>query len=214
MSEEYLNSKRIRALIFDLDGTLLDSFSVHYEAYKNMFEHLGVAFDESTFFQSYSPNWYLTYEVMGLPERAWKEADDYWVNEAKKHDPPLLPEALETLSTLKKRFVLGLVTSGSKNRVMADLKRTELNTFFEIIITGDDVFNPKPHPEGLEMALNTLQIKPDEAVYIGDALADFQMAKAAGVSFLGVISRFNSLNREDTRYSVHTLPDIAALFEE
>ena len=207
------DSSGIKSLIFDLDGTLLDSFSVHFEVYKSMFKHFGVAFDESIFFQSYSPNWYLTYEAMGLPEEKWKSADAYWVREAKKFYPPLVSGARETLSALKKRFVLGLVTSGSKDRVMTDLKQTELIAFFETIVTGDDVKKPKPHPEGLEMALSTLQIKPDEAVYIGDALADFQMAKAAGVAFLGVISRFNSLDREDARYSVYTLPDIVALFE-
>ncbi len=57
----------ISALIFDLDGTLLDSFAAHFAAYLAMFERLGFPMTEEDFFANYSPNWLETYERVGLP---------------------------------------------------------------------------------------------------------------------------------------------------
>jgi beta-phosphoglucomutase-like phosphatase (HAD superfamily) len=87
-------------LMFDLDGTLLDSFSVHYEAYEIMFAHFGIQITREAFLSSYSPNWYRTYEAMGLAKEHWEPANLIWVKEAEKRTPELFPGTLETLATL------------------------------------------------------------------------------------------------------------------
>jgi len=184
----------LKALLFDLDGTLLDSFSVHYEAYEAMFARFGIRITRETFLASYSPNWYLTYESMGLPKDSWGDANSHWLEEAAKRQADLFPGVREMLQRLSGSHSVGLVTSGSRARVMADLERTGIMSYFHVLVTGDDVTRPKPSPEGLELALRRLRLQPAEAVYVGDAYADYEMARSAGVDFIGVLSAF-----EDSR---------------
>jgi phosphoglycolate phosphatase-like HAD superfamily hydrolase len=75
-------------------------------------------------------------------------------------------------------------------------------------VTGDDIRQPKPAPEGLEIAMQTLSVLPDEAVYVGDAYADFEMARAAGVSFYGVPSEFANLTLDHPEYDVRGIAEL------
>lgn len=117
----------------------------------------------------------------------------------------------ETLLKLSEHYTLGLVTSGSKIRVDRDLKATAINHFFKTIITGDDIKKPKPAPEGLEIALRNLDKQPDEVIYIGDSSADYEMAKAASVNFMGVSSEFRSLSPNHPDYNIHSITDLPGL---
>jgi phosphoglycolate phosphatase/pyrophosphatase PpaX len=201
----------IKAILFDLDGTLLDSFPVHYEVYKIMFARLGIKINKEKFLSTYSPDWYKTYEAMELPKEKWGLANSYWLEEAEKHSPELFPDVSKILFTLSEHFTLGLVTSGSRNRVTNDLERTGINHLFNTIVTGDDVQNPKPSPEGLNMALSNLKVKAKETMYIGDTTIDYEMAKASRVFFIGVNSEFKSLSPDHPDYSIHSITDLPGL---
>jgi len=203
--------QNINTLLFDLDGTLLDSFSVHLEIFKTTFAQFGIQLSEEEFLKTYSPNWYETYEAFGLKKEDWEAADSFWLKEAEKISARLFPGVKEILLKLDKYFTLGLVTSGSKSRVERDVKATGIINFFKTVVTGDDVKVPKPSPEGLEIALRNLDKQADEAIYIGDSSADYEMAKAAGVYFIGVSSEFNSLNANHPDYRIHLLNDLPKL---
>jgi pyrophosphatase PpaX len=203
--------QNINTLLFDLDGTLLDSFSVHLEIFKTTFAQFGIQLSEEEFLKTYSPNWYETYEAFGLRKEDWKAADYFWLKEAEKITARLFPGVKEILLKLDKYFALGLVTSGSKSRVERDIKATGIINFFKTVVTGDDVKIPKPSPEGLEIALRNLDKQPDEVIYIGDSSADYEMAKAAGVYFIGVSSEFNSLSSNHPDYSIYSLNDLIKL---
>jgi len=201
----------VKAVIFDLDGTLLDSFSVHYQVFETMFAAFGIHIQKEKFLESYSPNWYEIYKAMGLPQDQWQAANDLWLEEAQKRAPLLFGETVGVLSKLQGRFSLGLVTSGSKNRVEKDLNRNDIKKYFETIVTGDDIHNPKPHPDGLEIAMRELGVTPKETVYVGDAYDDYRMAAQAGVTFIGVPSEFASLNRNNPEYPIFNLKEIPVL---
>lgn len=203
---------RTAGLIFDLDGTLLDSFQAHFQAFMAMFERLGYPVTEATFFANYSPNWLETYERLGLPRELWQQADTVWMEEATSRPPQLFPGVPNLLERLATRYPLGLVTSGSKQRVLNDLERNGIRHHFTPVITGGDVRAPKPAPEGLLLALEAMRLRPDQAVYIGDALADWEMSRAAGVPFIGIPSRFASLTPETPCDQVRSLVDLLDLF--
>jgi len=203
--------QNINTLLFDLDGTLLDSFSVHLEIFKTTFAQFGIQLSEEEFLKTYSPNWYETYEAFGLRKEDWEAADSFWLKEAEKISAQLFPGVKEILLKLDKYFTLGLVTSGSKPRVERDIKATGIINFFKTVVTGDDVKVPKPSPEGLEIALRNLAKQTDEVIYIGDSSADYEMAKAAGVYFIGVSSEFNSLSSDHPDYNIHSLIDLPKL---
>lgn len=195
----------LKAILFDLDGTLLDSFSLHYSAYEAMFGRFGIRMSRELFLSTYSPNWYRTYEAFGLAEEHWETANSLWLEAAAAHAPDLFPGVPEMLHELGTDYALGIVTSGSKSRVVADLDRLGIAKHFATVITGDDISEPKPAPQGLELALTDLAVVSSEAIYIGDAHADFEMSRAAGVPFIGVPSEFANLTHDHPEYDVHPI---------
>ena len=202
----------LRAVLFDLDGTLLDSFSAHFAAYQVTFMHFNIPTSLEHLLRVYSPDWLAVYRAMGLAEQHWSEADAIWLAEAARHTPQLFPGTQALLEALAKHFTLGLVTSGSSERVRRDLERTGLNGRFKAIITGGDVCQPKPDPEGLLSALGLLDITPTQAVFVGDAAADAHMAQAAGVRFIGILTQFSGDLPAGDYPRVHSLPELAQLF--
>ena len=202
----------LRAVLFDLDGTLLDSFSAHFAAYQATFTHFGIATSLEHLLRVYSPNWLEVYRGMGLAEQHWSDADAIWLAEAARHTPQLFPGAQELLEGLRQRFTLGLVTSGSSERVRRDLERNGLAGRFQVIITGGDVCQPKPDPEGLLNALGQLRVAPSQAIFVGDAAADAHMAQAAGVPFIGVLTQFSGDLPAGDYLRVRSLPELAQLF--
>lgn len=212
MSDHIRERRKLSGLLFDLDGTLLDSFPAHFEAYREMFARFEIYITEESFLGAYSPNWYHTYQQMGLAEERWAAANAYWIEEAEKRVPELFPGVRETLERLSAFYRLGIVTSGTKSRVIRDIERTGIESFFEVLITGDDVERPKPAPEGLHMALDRLGLQPGKAAYIGDAHADYEMASAAGVRFIGIPSRFASLKPDHPCFKARGIADLIELF--
>lgn len=201
----------IKAVLFDLDGTLLDSFGLHYSAYEVMFAEFGIEMERELFLSTYSPNWYRTYEAFGLNEEHWPTANDLWLKAAENYSAELFPGVLSTLDGLKTQYELGVVTSGSKSRVLRDMDRLDIHKYFSTLVTGEDITEPKPAPQGLQMALDELSLSPEQAVYVGDAHADFEMSRAAGVPFIGVQSEFANLTYDHPEYEIHsirTLPDV------
>jgi HAD superfamily hydrolase (TIGR01549 family) len=204
--------KNPAGLLFDLDGTLLDSFSVHFNAYAVMFSHYGIRVTEETFLATYSPDWYQTYAKMGLPREVWEQANDLWLAEANKCIPALFPGVKETLAQLSVTYPLGIVTSGSQERVWRDLESNAIRSFFQTIVTGDDISQPKPAPEGLERALEKLGIPADAAFFVGDTITDFETARSANVSFIGVLSRFGGLDSHTGCPLVASISELPGLF--
>ena len=201
----------MKAVLFDLDGTLLDSFALHYLAYEAMFGHFGIEMSRELFLSTYSPNWYRTYQAFGLDEEHWETANSLWLEAAALHKPELFPGVAEMLVELGSAYKLGIVTSGSKSRVVSDLARLDIARHFSSVITAEDITQPKPAPEGIETALRDLSLAPHQAVYVGDAHADFEMSRAAGVRFIGVASEFANLLEDHPEYDLHpitSLPDV------
>ena len=69
----------INTLLFDWDGTLVDSAHLGLAAFEKTFTELGVVFAHDIYEAKYSPNWYSTYEALGLPKDLWQTADDLWI---------------------------------------------------------------------------------------------------------------------------------------
>lgn len=187
-----LNPQHVKTLLFDLDGTLLDSFSAHYKAYEIMFPQFGIEVSEEQFFAAYSPDWYHTYRVVGLPEEKWDEADRVWLDAVADIDCEPFPQTMAALTRLAEVYPFGLITSGSKSRVQRELKYTKLEQFFPVVVTGDDVDRPKPDPQGLQIALSSLGTSLEGAIYVGDTVVDYETAQAAGMPFVGINGRFQS----------------------
>ena len=181
------NKTSIEHLLFDWDGTLLNSFEADANAYMHMFGALGMSWSIAELKRHYSPNWHRVYRAARLPRAKWEEADRLWRLFYRKQQPKLQPGALRVLRTLDRRFNLALVSSGSRSRVRKQLREHNVSAMFLAKVCSEDAPRRKPHPAPLRMALDQLRALPQSSVYIGDAPEDIEMAHRAGVRAVGVL---------------------------
>jgi len=182
-----LTRKPLRAVLFDWDGTLLDSFEADANAYVQMFRALGVSWNSTKLTQHYSPDWHNVYRAAQLPHERWAEADRLWRVFYRSERPQLQAGARDVVQALAERFRLGLVSSGSSLRVRSQIRAFGLQPLFAVSVFGDQVPHRKPHPLQLQLAIRRLGLEPSACVYIGDAPEDVQMARRAGVAVVGVL---------------------------
>jgi pyrophosphatase PpaX len=181
-----------RVVLLDWDGTLLNSYAADQRAYLAMFRALGIDWGIREIDRHYSPDWYRVYRAARIPRLHWGRADRLWRAAYRDERPPLLPGARAALRVLSRSFRLGIVTAGSRDRVRQQLRYFELREHFSACVFSEDTTHKKPHPAPLELALKRLRAMPDETVYVGDAPADIEMARRAGVRAIGVLGPFPS----------------------
>lgn len=115
----------------------------------------------------------------------------------------LFPETAEVLETLKENGVkLGIVSTKYRYRIKEVLDREFEGELIDVIVGGEDVTTHKPSPEGLLLAIEKLNSKPDNCLYIGDSTIDAETAQVAGVDFYGV------LNGATTKEELSKYPNI------
>ncbi len=201
----------LRSILFDFDGTLLDSFLTHRYAFKTTFARFDIEMSEAAFLETYSPDWTRVYTAAGLPEKDWDLANTYWLEAEASQQPALFPGIPETLARLHKHYPLGLVTAGTKPRVLHDLTRTGIDQFFQVVVTGDDVQKKKPSPEGLLQALESLNIAAEEAIYLGDTTTDLHTAQAVGMPFISILSEVSKPPAGDEFIEIESVNDLPRL---
>lgn len=187
---------QIKTLIFDWDGTLADSAHLGLVAFEKTFAALGVPFAHDIYEAKYSPNWYSTYEALGLPKEKWQTADDLWIQHYGDQSAELIDGTGTTLLSLHHRgYQLGVVTSGSRSRVCREIEQSVLSDAFAVIICNEDIVNKKPDPEGLQRAMRALSVSSAECAYVGDAPEDIEMGRRGNVVTIGVRSAYPSNTR-------------------
>jgi HAD superfamily hydrolase (TIGR01662 family) len=184
-------SASITTLLFDWDGTLVDSAQLGLTAFERSFAALGMVFDHEIYRDVYSPNWYSVYEAMGLPKDKWERADELWTQHYGEQTAQLVEGASKTISALQQRgYQLGIVSSGNAIRVAREIANVGFDKVFEVVVCHEQMENRKPHPEGLETALRLMNRSRGESCYIGDAPEDIEMGKRAGLLTVGVRSAY------------------------
>lgn len=185
-----LPKRRIAGVLFDWDGTLIDSYEADAAAYLAMFREMGIPWGVKELTRHYSPDWYAVYRAAGLPQERWSAADAAWRKQYAKHQPKLIVGSRRVLAQVARRHKLGLVTSGDRDRVTRQLRKFALTRIFAARICGGDSEQKKPHPQPLQMALEKMRLAPSDCVYVGDAPQDIEMARRAGVFAIGVLGPF------------------------
>jgi HAD superfamily hydrolase (TIGR01509 family) len=207
----------IEHVLFDWDGTLLNSFEADANAYAYMFGALGMDWSIAELKRHYSPNWHRVYRAAGIPRAKWDEADRLWRLFYKKQMPKLQPGAMNVLRTLDRRFKLALVSSGSRARVRKQLREHNVSSMFLTKVCSEDAPRRKPHPAPLRMALEKLRARPQTSIYIGDAPEDIEMAHRAGVRAIGVLGGSpvpERLRAASADALIETIRDLPALLKE
>jgi HAD superfamily hydrolase (TIGR01549 family) len=180
----------IEAVLFDWDGTLLDSYDADSAAYLAAFREMGIPFTLEDLEQHYSPNGYAVYRAAKLPRARWPDANKAWRAQYANHKPKLIGGVQRVLAHVSMRYRMGLVTSGDRDRVHRQLREFGLTRLFRARVCAEDTTQRKPHPAPLRLALRQMDLRPEASVYVGDSSHDLEMARRAGVKAIAVLGRF------------------------
>lgn len=186
--------RKIKAVIFDVDGVLLDTVPYHFQAWKQLFDKQNIPFTNDD---------YIT-KVNGLPrlvgianimpyadqqtiQQLAEEKQRYLTQMFLQRPPKPLPGVISLFNKLKKKGIKLAAASSSKNAPFL-LKQAQLTDFFSVIISGSDFSKSKPDPELFLLAGKKLKIKPQQCLVIEDASIGIQAAKNGHMKTIGLLS--------------------------
>ncbi|WLD95350.1 HAD family hydrolase [Alkalihalobacillus sp. AL-G] len=180
----------IKAVIFDFDGTLADTLPICFHAFQAVFKE----FDDIDITDGEIKAMFGPSETGIIKENLLNKNQDraielYYEKYTKNHRN-LVPDNEEMNNLLlylkRKGYKLAIVTGKARRSLNISLECLNMKEFFDVVITGDDVNKPKPHPEGINKALKQLNIENNEAIFLGDSDADILAGKAADIYTVGV----------------------------
>jgi HAD superfamily hydrolase (TIGR01509 family) len=184
-----------KAVLFDIDGTLVDSVGAYIEVARVAAESFGFEVTEehvrrslatgSNFWKGVVPRDRLDGEAVMkvLSANAARE----WPRVLHEHGK-VFEGVAQTLDALKGLGIMLGIVSGARPEVLELLRADGILDRFDAVILGGDVTRGKPDPEGICKCLKKLDVSPDIAIYVGDTPVDIQASRAAGVRAVGVLT--------------------------
>ena len=188
----------IKTLIFDMDGTLIDSSAVISGSINYVRSKLGldpmqtdVMLKAVNDMDTHSPSFF--YEVEDFTQDHIEWFQEYYT---KNHDKEvaLYDGIKDLLDELKPIYKLSLATNAYRKSALQILSHLDIEDYFEIVMCADDVKNSKPHPDMVLEILDYTKCRADEALMIGDSLKDREAASRAGVKTVLVDWGFSDLD--------------------
>ena len=212
----------IHTVLFDLDGTLIDSVRLILDSYHHTLASHGLPprSDEEWLRGVGTP--LTTQFAEWLDDRGTLEAmiATYREYNLKHHDRmvTVYPGVVEAVRKIREAGArTGLVTSKNRLGALRGLTLVRLETMMDVLVCADEVTNPKPHPEPVEKAVAMLGADPATTVYVGDSIHDMQSGRAAGVRTVAVLwGPFGRSHLEGAKpdYWVETPAELAELVVE
>lgn len=210
-------SANISTILFDFDGTLVDTNELIIQSFLHTFEHYYPGqYKREDIHQFMGPT---LEETFGdINKEKMKEMAAYYreFNNA-QHDEFVkeFDGVYETITTLhEKGFKLGIVTTKILFTVVKGLKLSRLEPFFEVVVAMDHVEKTKPDPEPILKALQQLNSIPEEALMIGDNYHDILGGKNAGTKTAGVAWSLKGeefLQKYEPDYMLHNMSDLLSI---
>ncbi|MEI3607442.1 pyrophosphatase PpaX [Pseudogracilibacillus sp. SE30717A] len=178
----------IKTILFDLDGTLIDTNELIHNSFEHTFTHYGYSFTREEILQFNGPPLIQTFTDLN-PELAEEMITTYRKHNLEHHNDyvQLFPNVKETLATLHQAGIkMGIVSAKMRPGVQLGLKVTGIDSYFDTIVSVDDVQNPKPHPEPVLKGLRNLDGDTESAIMVGDNYHDIESGKNAGLQTVAV----------------------------
>lgn len=181
------------AVIWDVDGTLVDTAEMHFIAWKHLCEELGRPFTREDFAATFGQRNPEIFQIL-FPDRfSEQEVTDYsnakevLYREAAQEGVDLLPGVRSLLTSLKAAgFLQALGTSAPLTNADLILDVTGSRTFFKAISSAEDTQRGKPDPQVFQVAAQKLGVAPNQCLVVEDAVAGVQAAKAGGMKCIAV----------------------------
>ena len=198
--------KKFSAIIFDMDGVIVDSEPLHQKAFEDLFAELGRKHDHGVVFsehiglsdgstlRAFLQKTGLKHDLADLNKRKM----NYFLRYLREHRP-IFKELHELIPTLAKRYKLGVATSSPHHVVDVVMEISGLRPHFTALVAREDIRFPKPDPEIYFTTARKLGIRPSTCCVIEDSTHGVQAAKMAGMTCIGLTTSLTpeQLSRAD-----------------
>ena len=207
--------KNFDGIIFDIDGTLTSTNDLIFASFNHvMNKYLNKTLTNNEIISLFGPT-----EDVILEE--WTGTDyprareDYYNFYSENHTmADLYPGIFDILTYIKsKKIPLSIFTGKGRDAAIITLKKLKIYDFFEMIITGDDVKEHKPSPEGILRFVEKFRLNPERVLMIGDSPSDIKASRAAGVKIASVLWDNYSQAKEIELKSDYVFHEVSELRE-
>jgi pyrophosphatase PpaX len=209
----------IKAILFDMDGVLIDSLEANYSHLNSLIAHFG---KPRLTLKDYQEKYWGSHfndqmkKIFGkISRKKRKEIIDYYtkISPTFVKKQKLYPNVKKILKKLKKKYKLALVTSTLSKITENVLNYFSIKNFFDVVVNGEMVKNPKPAPDAVLLACKKLKIKPEEAVYVGDNYQDVNAGKKAGCLTIAITTTSSIEELKDADKIVNNLNELVKVIE-
>lgn len=184
----------IEAVIFDMDGLMIDSERVTFEGYQHVLKKDNLTMSEETYKTLLGKTVKAVYELFANDygeqydvDQVIKEVHQYIADRFENDGVPLKKGLLELLKYLKENNYKTIVaTSSHRSRVDLILKQAKITEYFDDSICGDEVTHGKPDPEVFLKACQKLNVSPDKALVLEDSESGINAAYNAKIKVIGI----------------------------
>ena len=210
----------INTILFDLDGTLIDTNELIISTYLHTLEkYFPGKYTREDVLPFLGPTLHDVFGKMD-PDRVEEMVVEYRTYNLENHDA-LVKEfvgVMETIETLKEKgYKLAIVTTKREDVAFKGLRLMKLDSYFDVMIAYDHVKKVKPDPEPIFLALEKLGSKPEEALMVGDNFHDVLAGKNAGTKTAGVawsIKGREYLAKYEPDYMLENMTDLLSILGE
>jgi len=187
---------QLKAVLFDLDGVIVDTAKYHYLAWKKLADREGIYFDEKINERLKGVSRMASLEIiLERSTRVYSEEEKHKMTEIKNNwyremigqlkPDEILPGVIDFLNSLKKHGIKCAICSASKSAAYI-IEKLGITDYFDTIVGGQDITKSKPDPEVFLVAAERLNVFPAECVVLEDAYAGLEAAKRAGMKAVGL----------------------------
>ena len=207
------------ALIFDMDGVLVDSEPLHRRAKREALSKAGILVPESLFADYIGrSDKAMIYEVAAAHGLSVQHSDEILdskrrIYESLEHTLRPVPGAIEFVHWASSRYRLALATSATSRNRQATLQLLRIESMFEVAVDSASFSHSKPSPEVFQVALDRLRLAPTACLVIEDAASGIVAARAAGCFSAGLTTSFSgaTLRASGADIVVGSFPELKTL---
>lgn len=190
---------RLKCIIFDMDGTLTETNQLIFDSFNHIAQKFqGKKYSVSEITAMFGPPEEGALVRISGEERLAEAMEEYLEFYRSNHDrlARLYPGIVEILDYVKKQSChLALFTGKGTHTTAITLEEFKIKSFFDYVVTGNDVILHKPSAEGIRKILSHFKVRKDEVLMVGDSVADLKASREAGVEIASVL--WDSYGKEE-----------------
>jgi HAD superfamily hydrolase (TIGR01509 family) len=188
----------IKAIIFDLDGVIIDSEGQWFQAGKELCADYGHEYTKELYKKAMGGNGPRAiknaFNLEDSEEEVFKKLVAKFISLVEKHGTKEMPGIRSLLDRTKKNLLLALASSSPRDRIDFFIDKLNLRNYFSVIMSGSQVSNTKPEPDIFLATAEKLEVEPSECIVIEDSPNGTKAAKAAGMKCIALKNPYASEN--------------------